>query len=120
MGDENTKDAAEPAASCGGSTSWLCRCGLHKWAVIRSECPNIMRSEVRSEITGRYHGTIQTAKRVYDRVCVRCEIRDNQIERARQRIETEERRVYAVIAKATVNDPPPFITPAPRRPPVSR
>lgn len=115
-----TRDTDGCSAPSAGSTSWLCRCGLHKWAVIRSECPEVIRSDIRHAITGRYHGTIQTPHKVYDRVCVRCERRDNQIERATKRIEAEERKVYAVIARATANDPPGRIPRAPCRPPISR
>ena len=114
MSEENEPSAASASAS------WLCRCGLHKWAVIRSKCPDIIRSDVRHAITGRYHYTFQTPCRVYDRVCIRCERRDNQIERATNRIEEEERKVYAVIARATANDPPSAIPPAPSPPPRSR
>jgi len=112
-----TNDTDGCSAPSAGSTSWLCRCGLHKWAVIRSECPEAIRSDIRYAITGRYHGRIETFLRLYDRVCVRCERRDNQIERSTKRIEEEERKVYGVIARATANDPPrpPMPLPAPPR-----
>lgn len=120
MSIDETKGDGEPSPASASSTTLACRCGLHKWVVIRSFSENGIRSDIRHMITGRYHGTTRAGRILVDRVCVRCEKRDDQISRAESRIEAEERRDYEVIARATANDPHPRIPPMPRRPPVSR
>jgi hypothetical protein len=116
VSDENRRDAAEPAASCGGSTSWLCRLGIHSWVTIERKCRRRLRSDIRWALTQDYPGYVESLyDQLVDRVCSRCERRDNQIERAREKIEVEERTRLAAIEKATgrpyqrskVPQPPP-------------
>lgn len=67
-------------------------------------------------MTQDYPGYVQSVGvRLLDRVCVRCEKRDDQIERAREKIIEEERARLALIERvtgrpyqrSTVPQPPP-------------
>lgn len=100
-----TQDPTAKSAPTLGSR-FLCWIGLHNWLVIRRECPMILRSEIQDGISGRYSGRCESFRRLEDRVCARCERRDNQIARATEQIEREERAAAEIIRRATVNDPP--------------